>query len=168
MIHVWLLLYYMERTAQGLTLHRGYWDSCLRIAQSVLPKNVISGESQEGQRDYCRIWDPSERLVTRRPERIVIVCVNAQLRNFTTSFIWLQYAVLWAGTDFIVVCESFVFTRKKRLLVHGIQALTPVVHLGWGYYWNYLGLTGICVAGDECQGCGMPSLYIYVPAIRPS
>lgn len=33
------------------------------------PQNVIAGESQEGQRDHRRVWDPSERLVRRRPAR---------------------------------------------------------------------------------------------------
>lgn len=46
-------------------------------------KHVISGQSQEGQRDYCRLWDPSERLVACRP-RCIVTAGNAPLHNFTT------------------------------------------------------------------------------------
>lgn len=131
MIHIWLSLKCMERTAQGLTLHRGRWDSCPRTAQSVPLKHVISGESQEGQRDYCRIWDPSERLVTARPRTVIFSLWRHNCVTLPQALYGFQCAVLWAGTDCScmgVVCV--VFSPEKRL----VNSWHSAVRVGWGSY----------------------------------
>ena len=82
-----------EDCGQGRSLHCARTETPILPAPRILffsfffffcttrsaPENVISGESQEGQRDYCRIWDPSERSVPRRPLLVLLfslcVCV---------------------------------------------------------------------------------------------
>lgn len=94
------------RTAKkgGRQQRCGDCDSWPRIAgapSTPPPQHVISGESQEGQRDYCRIWDPSERWVKCRPAPIVVLaCEDTLLRNLPTKG-FMAPCTPWGGTDFM-------------------------------------------------------------------